>query len=586
MDDEERWKARFRAARVTLPSWAALAPHRCVYRSNSTGTWEIYAWDRQADVIRQVTERPHGTMIGTVDAAGAYVWWFNDTDGDEYGVWLRRPFDGGPEQIAVPELQPAYPAGLALGRSGLVVAGRSTETGASVHIGRPAEPSWPIYQHPQDAYVVGLSHDDDLIVIGHSEHGDSRHMALRAMTPDGSPVADLWDGPGKGLNGVRFCPIPGDHRLLVVHERNGRAEPLIWDVVTREVTEVHIDLPGEIIADWYPDGTALLIAHDHQARTELYCHELTTGELVPIDTPRGVITEAAVRPDESVEYFWSSAAEPPAVHSTTGELVLKPPGAPAPPSVPVADVWVDGPDGKIHALVSTPFGIRAPYPTVFIVHGGPTAQDDDSFSPQTAMWVDHGFAVIRVNYRGSTGYGSAWRDALEGHVGLTELADIRAVRDWAVSTQLSDPDKIVLNGWSWGGYLTLLGIGHDPDAWSIGIAGVPIADYVAAYRDEMDQLQAFDRSLFGGSPDEVGERYRESSPISYVDQVRVPVLVLAGENDPRCPIRQIENYLAALFERDVDYEVFRYDAGHGSLVVAERIRHHTAELEFAKRRLG
>src|SRR5690606_41909770 len=104
-----------------------------------------------------------------------------------------------------------------------------------------------------------------------------------------------------------------------------------------------------------------------------------------------------------------------------------------------------------------------PFPTVIHVHGGPTAQDEGSFAPPVAAWADHGFADVRVNYRGSTGYGSGWRDAIEGRVGLTGLEDIKAVRDWAVSSGLADPEKLVLTGGSWGGFLTLLGLGTQPD---------------------------------------------------------------------------------------------------------------------------
>ena len=137
-----------------------------------------------------------------------------------------------------------------------------------------------------------------------------------------------------------------------------------------------------------------------------------------------------------------------------------------------------------------------------------------------------------------------------------------------------------------GGYLTLLGLGVRPDAWTLGIAGVPVADYVAAYEDEMEGLRAFDRSLFGGTPETVPERYRQSSPITYVDDVRAPVLILAGANDPRCPIRQIDNYVAALAARNAPHEVYRFDAGHGSLVIEERIRQVSAEVFFARRHLG
>jgi dipeptidyl aminopeptidase/acylaminoacyl peptidase len=156
------------------------------------------------------------------------------------------------------------------------------------------------------------------------------------------------------------------------------------------------------------------------------------------------------------------------------------------------------------------------------------------------------------------------------------------VQDWAISTGLADAARCVLAGGSWGGYLTLLGLGTQPERWAGGVAAVPVADYLAAYEDEMEPLRAFDRSLFGGSPEQVPERYTASSPLTYVD----PVLVLAGANDPRCPIRQIDNWLEAAQQRGKDVEVYRFDAGHGSLVVDERVRQMRAELEFVARRLG
>ncbi|RFU39679.1 S9 family peptidase [Actinomadura logoneensis] len=586
MVDEERWKARFRAARVSLPRWARDAPHRNTYRSNATGTWEIYVWDRETGARRQVTDRPNGTWMGDVDPSGAWVWWFDDTDGDEFGVWRRTPFDGGADaEIAVPGLEPAYPSGLALGSGGTVLVGRSGEQGSTIHRYRDGELT-PLYEHAEDAHVGALSRDETLTAIGHSEHGDSRHMAIRVVrTEDGSTVAELWDGPGKGVYAAGFAPVAGDTRLLVNHERRGRDEILIWDPVGGGQREITFDLPGEIDASWFPDGTALLVTHSHEARDELYRYDLASGALTPVETPRGSIGGAAARPDGTVEFAWSSAAEPPVIRSSSGAVVLTPEGPPAPPSVPVEDAWVDGPGGRIHALVSRPAEGEGPFPTVFDVHGGPTAQDDDSFVPTVAAWVDHGFAVVRVNYRGSTGYGSAWRDAIEGRVGLTELEDVKAVRDWAVASGLADPDRLVLTGGSWGGFLTLLGIGTQPDDWTVAVAAVPVADYVAAFEDEMEALQAFDRSLFGGSPDEVPEKYRESSPITYVEAVRAPVLVLAGENDPRCPIRQIDNYLARLAELGRPHEVYRYDAGHGSLVVEERIKQMEAEIGFALKNL-
>lgn len=584
------WEKRFRAPRVSLPEWAEDAPDRSLFISNATGTFELYAWDRTTGTQRQATDRPNGTTDGTLTPDGAWIWWFSDTDGDEFGVWMRQPFGGGPDVRAVEGLDASYPAGLALGRDGTVVVGRSTdEDGSTIHLKRPGSPApVEIYRHTESAGVGDLSHDGTLLVIEHTEHGDAMHSALRVVRPDGATVAELDDSKGGteelGSTVLGFAPVDGDPRLLVGHQRRGRWEPMIWDPLTGTERDLELDLPGDLSAEWYPDASALLIAHSHQARDELFRFDLDSGALTRIDTPAGSVMGATARPDGTVEFLWSSAAQPPQVRSTSGATVLDPPGMTAPGSVPVEDAWVEGPGGTVHALIQKPAG-DGPFPTVFEVHGGPTHHDTDSFAGQPAAWVDHGFAVVRVNYRGSTGYGRAWTDALKHRVGLIELEDIDAVRAWAVDSGLADPDRLVLAGGSWGGYLTLLGLGIQPEVWALGLAAVPVADYVTAYHDEMEALKSMDRTLLGGTPEEVPERFEASSPLTYVDKVRAPVYISAGVNDPRCPIRQVENYVTRLAERGHPHEVYRYDAGHGSLVVEERIKQVRLEIDFALRHL-
>lgn len=597
-DSVPAWEQRFRAPRVSLPDWAEDAPDRALFVSNATGTYELYAWDRSTGGQRQVTDRPNGTTDGVLTPDGEAVWWFSDTDGDEFGVWMRQPFGAGSEgavdEPAAPGLDASYPAGLAIGRDGTAVIGRSTdEDGTTVHVVRPGAAPVEIYRHRESAGVGDLSHDGSLIALEHTEHGDAMHSALRVVRPDGTTVAELDDTEGGtkelGLTVLGFAPVAGDTRLLVGHQRRGRWEPMIWDPVAGTETDLAIDLPGDVGAEWYPDGSALLVEHGFEARSELwrYGPAAADGALVRVETPAGSVSGATARPDGTVEYLWSSAAEPPVVRSTTGAVVLDPPGAKAPVSVPVEDVWVDGPGGRIHALVQRPAApAEGPFPTVFEIHGGPTWHDSDAFAAGPAAWVDHGYAVVRVNYRGSTGYGRAWTDALKHRVGLIELEDIAAVREWAVKSGLADPAKLVLAGGSWGGYLTLLGLGTQPDDWAVGLAAVPVADYVTAYHDEMEALKAMDRTLLGGTPEEVPERFEASSPLTYVDAVRAPVYISAGVNDPRCPIRQVENYVDRLKGRDAVHEVYRYDAGHGSLVVEERIKQVRLELDFARRHLG
>lgn len=595
-DAEARWRARFTAARVSLPRWAHDAPDRNLYLSNLSGVWEVYAWDRATDTRRQVTDRPNGTSYATISPDGEHLWWFADSDGDEFGNWVREPFAGRPAagapEGAVPGSDAGYPAGIELGRSVSVV-GVSNDDGTTIFLSRDNAPATVLYRDEHDGGVAALSRDETLLAIAHSEHGDNRHSALRVLsTADGSTVADKWDGPGKGLDAIGFSPVPGDQRVLVLHERRGREELLIWDVAAGTETELVVDLPGELTAEWYPDGSAIVVVHTHEARNTLHHLDLATGTRTQLPTAPGTIGSVSVRPDGTIEYAWSDAASPSVVRALYGDgterVLLSPPGHTAPPSVPLQDVFVQREGiGQVHALYARPpHAGDGPLPTVFALHGGPHSADEDRFSAYRAVWLDAGFAVVHVNYRGSTGYGSAWRDAIEGRPGLTELADVAAVHAWAVDKGLADPARCVVNGASWGGYLSLLALGTQPGLWAAGIAGVPVADYLAAYADEMEPLRAFDRALFGGSPDEVPDRYTECSPITYVDQVRAPVLVVAGENDPRCPIRQIDNYLDRLAARDADYQVYRYDAGHGSLVVAETIKQIAIEVQFTRTALG
>jgi dienelactone hydrolase len=584
------WERRFRAGRVGLPDWAADAPDRCAVVATTGGVVELHSWLYGSGVLNQLTARTEGTSQGGIDPSGEWIWWFDDEAGDEHGRWRRQPFGAAPGAgvQAVGDLPAAYSSGLALGRGGLAIIGQTDDGyGTQIHAIVPDQPGRLLYEHAEDAGVGALNEDDTLLAIAHSEHGDSRHPALRVLrVTDGSSVAELWDGEGKGLDPLGFAPVLGDPRLLVLHERRGRGELLIWDVARDEQTELALDLPGEISeAQWFQDGASVLVSVDVEARTRLFTVSLPELTVTPVGPEDGTVLSAGTRPDGDVWLLWSSAATPPAVRTLAGDLLLRAPGTPAPPSVPVEDIWVDGVGGRIHALLRRPPGVDTPLPVLIDIHGGPTAHDGDWFRPYPSAWVDHGFAVLQVNYRGSTGYGSAWRDALEARVGHIELEDVVAVRDHLVAAGVADPDRIVLAGASWGGYLTLLGLGVYPDKWAVGVAGVPVADYVAAYEDEMEGLKAFDRSLFGGSPSDVPEKYRDSSPITYIDSVDVPVLILAGENDPRCPIRQIENYVGVLEKRGIAHEVYRYDAGHGSLVDDERVRQVRAEIDFVKRHL-
>jgi dipeptidyl aminopeptidase/acylaminoacyl peptidase len=587
---EPRWKQRYRAPSLTLPRWAADDPDHLVYASNLSGSWQIHAWDRSADHHRQVSEHPTGVVAGTGTPDGTRVVWFEDSKGDEVGRWLQQPFAGGETVPLLPDVEPAWSAGLAFGPKGRVAVGLATRDGFSVRVGELGAGSEELYRHDEMVEVGDLSRDGRVLVVHHAEHGDNLHPALRAFDVEAMrPLADLWDGQGLGLfvASAGFSPVAGDGRLALLHERTGKLRPAIWEPDTGDRIDLEVDLPGEVdVADWWPDASALLLVHTYMGRNELYRLDLGGGALERLGHPTGSIARAGVRPDGAVWYRWGSGTSAPQVREVGREqAVLRPPGQSAPDGVAYESWTFPNPQGdQVHGFLAVPPG-AGPHPTVLVVHGGPHHHDADSWDPEVQAFVDHGYAVGLVNYRGSTGYGKAWQDMLEGDPGRPEIEDVVAGRDDLVARGLSDPEQVVISGASWGGYVTLQAIGTVPDGWRAAMAVVPVADYLSAYADESEALQAFDRSLFGGGPEDKPELYTERSPITYVDEVATPVLLMVGDNDTRCPLQQVLNYANRLQALGKPFELDRFDAGHGALVVDERIRQMEVLLGFAARHL-
>ncbi|MFF5638152.1 prolyl oligopeptidase family serine peptidase [Streptomyces sp. NPDC012825] len=549
-----------------------------MFVSDRSGNAQVYCWDRTVGTLRQVTDRPAGVQRCAIEASGETVWWFADTNGDELGQWMRQPFAGGSDEPAVRGLTSYWPAGLALGLGGHNLLGHSSEQGTDVSLVLPDGTLRRLYRHEEPAHAVDLSRDLALAVIAHSERGDLWQPGVRVLTTDGLAVAEL-EGEAIG-----FSPMLGDNRLLLLQPCEDRWEPVIYEPHTGERTSLDLELPGEISIEWSQDAASLLVVHDHHARSEAFRYDLAARELSPLQIPQGTIENARTRPGGDVWFQWSNSANPSVFQALDSDPQF--PLTSRPPQTALAtDIWVDGPGGSVHALLSLPRTGVQPHPAVFLLHGGPDEHDQDAFDPEVAAWTDEGFAVVRINYRGSTGYGRAWTEALRHRVGHTELEDITAVRQWAIGQGIVDPARLILAGWSWGGYLTLLGLGTRPDDWTLGLAGAPVADCAAAHRQAMDDIKALDRSLFGGTPDEVPDLYRDSSPITYVDAVRAPVFICAGINDARCPIDQARVYADRLRDRGLTVEFHTIDGGHSMTAVEERVAVFRRQLEFSRKHI-
>ncbi len=586
------WQQRFRAPIVGFPTWAKDAPNRVVYASSESGIYQLHTVDLATGKRRKVTNEPVGLISGEIAPDGEWVVWHRDLTGDESGVWVAAPFAGGDAEPFLEGLPSGWDQGLAIGRH-RTAAAISDRDGFGVYVAeadgkarRVAASTEMLVLGGGNAMTPGpelggLSADERLLAIEHAEHGDVIHPSLRIIdAATGSVVAELRD-EGKALCAFAWSPIAGDNRLAIGHERRGERAPAIWNVDTGEVVDVPLpwDRMTEV-ADWWPDGRALLVIELRGGRDYLHRYDLESGDLRELPAREGSFTGARVRPD-GVVWYRVQRGEHPGVVLAVGqdEPVVAAP-RPAPPGRPFVPWQFQNPHGQdVHGWLIEPDGPK-PWPTVFLIHGGPTSVDLDRWSPEVQAYVDMGFAVAMLNYRGSIGFGAAWRDELIGNIGWPEVEDIVAGHEDLLAKGITDPARSVIAGWSWGGYLTLLMHGMHPERFIAGVAGVPVADFPAAYADESPLLQAYDRALLGGEPKDVAQLMQERSPIEYVDRVTAPLLILAGEHDSRCPLPQILNYVERLKARRHPHELYLFGTGHSSFDIDERIRQLGVVLDY------
>jgi dienelactone hydrolase len=586
-----RWERRFLAPMITYPDWSPAAPGRLAYESTESGIWQLHVVDLEAGVRRRVTDHPVGVISGAWSPDGAEICWWQDETGDESGRWYAQAFEGGESRLLFPELEPGWNEGISW-VPGMLAVSISRHDGFAVYVSEDGGATvkevarstehMRVAGRPGGYNRGGLSADGTLLCLQHAEHGDEIHEALRVIDPrTGGTVADLVD-EGNQLLSSAWSPIVGDRRLAVVHERNGIPQPALWDPVTGEWTDISTGLDGEVsVADWWPNSDALLLSQLHDGRHRLHRFDVASGEVTPIEHPEGQVEWAQVRPDGRVWYRHASGASPQRILDDAGTEVLPLEGEPAPAGRPYRSFRFDNRHGDaVQGFIVMPEG-EGSWPILIRPHGGPTWLDEDRWNPEVQSYVDAGFAVAAVNYRGSTGRGAVWRDALIGDVGGPELEDLNDALDHLVAEGIADPERAVVGGWSWGGYLTLMMLGKHPErGWRCGIAGIPVGDYELSYDDMSPLLQAYDRALLGGRPDEVPELMADRNPINSADQVEAPVLFLIGEHDSRCPLRQAMAYVDRLAARGHPHELYLFSTGHGSHDIDEEIRQQRVILDF------
>jgi dipeptidyl aminopeptidase/acylaminoacyl peptidase len=593
------WKQRFRAPSIMYATIAPLTPDRGLVWTNQSGMLQFHTWDVPSGQLRQLTHDPNGQSSPlTLSPDGRWAYYLQDDHGNEIGHYVRIPYEGGEPQDITPDMPPYSSFYLGFSRDGtrlgFTTAGPEGFTIFLADLHPDGSLSTPKQIHMMKSIGYGpmLSADGKVAIVMSSEHTGKNEFALIAFDADtGERISAIWDGDGTSINYERFARQPGDPRMLANTNRSGIERLLLWNPLTGERTDLDLDIPGaQGISDWSEDGKRIYIQALDKAVQTHYLLDLSSQKLRRLNFPGGDYRPFLTPGSQKLFAMWNDAGHNTRVvelDETTGTIVRTVLAAgDTPEGHPLRSVTFHSSDGQeIQGWLCLPDG-EGPFPTVLETHGGPTAVETNGFNPGAQAWVDHGFAFLTINYRGSVTFGREFEQKIWHDMGHWEVEDMKAAYHWLVDQGIAKPKEVFLTGWSYGGYLTLLGLGKTPELWAGGMAGIAIADWAVQWEDTADTLRGYQEALFGGTPSQVPDRYRDSSPITYAANVCAPLLIIQGKSDTRTPARPVEMYEQKMKELGKEIVVHWYDTGHaGSFANTELgITHHEMMMQFASGR--
>ncbi len=222
-------------------------------------------------------------------------------------------------------------------------------------------------------------------------------------------------------------------------------------------------------------------------------------------------------------------------------------------------------------------------PAIVMVHGGPEGQSRPLFTPLIQYFVHHGYAVLAPNVRGSTGYGKAYAHLDDVEKRPNSVADLAYAAHWLRSHPAIDGDHLVVYGGSYGGFMVLAAMTEYPDLWSAGVDIVGISNFVTFLENTSEYRRAHREAEYGSlSRDRA--MLESISPVHQLDRIRAPLIVIHGANDPRVPLSEAEQVVAALQARQVPVEFMVFaDEGHGLVRLPNKLAAYPAIVDFLKR---
>ncbi|MGO9572516.1 MAG: S9 family peptidase [Desulfomonilaceae bacterium] len=342
-------------------------------------------------------------------------------------------------------------------------------------------------------------------------------------------------------------------------------------------------------------GRYMVVGINNDARTEIRIYDTSTNQLVHLpEPPQGQITSVSISKAEKLMSFYvNGATSPNNLYVYDFETrrysrltnTLNPEINPE-DLVPSQQVHYRSFDGlEIPAILYKPHQVEPSNraPAVVWVHGGPGGQSTIHYDPLFQYLVNHGYVLIAVNNRGSSGYGKTFYRSDNHKHGKDDLADCVEAKKYLDSTGYVDGNRVGIIGGSYGGYMVLAALTFRPDDFALGVDMFGVSNWLRTLKSFPAWWDPFKESLYKeiGNPDTEEEYLRSISPLFHADKIVKPLMVLQGKNDPRVLKAESDEIVEAVKKRGVpvEYLVFN-DEGHGFVKKENQIKGYRAILDF------